>query len=69
MAITSQVGDPLRLGEFLVRDWQAAGLMKPSAVKAAITTIEAKLVRRRLGRLSPYDLGQLERSLRKLLGL
>ena len=41
MAVTSQVGGALRLGEFIIRDWQAAGLLKPSAVKAAIATIEA----------------------------
>lgn len=69
MAVTSQVRGPLKLGEFLIRDWQAAGLLKPSAVKAAIATVEAKLVRRRLGRLSDYDLEQLKRSLRGLLGL
>jgi len=69
MAITSQVGAPLKLGEFLIRDWQSAGLLKPSAVKAAIATIEARLVRRRLGCLSDYDLEQLNRSLRGLLGL
>lgn len=69
MAITSQVGGPLKLGEFLIRDWQSAGLLKPSGVKAAITTIEAKLVRRQLGRLSDYDLKQLNSSLRELLGL
>jgi len=69
MAITSQVGEPLRLGEFLIRDWRPAGLLKPSAVKAAIATIEAKLVRRRLGHLSDYGLEQLKGSLRELLGL
>ena len=69
MAITSQVGTSLRSGEFLMRDWQTAGLLKPSAVKAAIATIEAKLARRRLGCLSAYDLQQLDRSLRDLLGV
>ena len=69
MAITSQIGGVLRLGEFLIRDWQPAGLLKPSAVKAAITTIEAKLIRRRLGRLLVHDLQQLDISLRKLLSL
>jgi len=69
MAITSQVGAPLKLGEFLIRDWQSAGFLKPSAVKAAISTIEIKLVRRQLGCLSDYDLRQLNSSLRGLLGL
>ena len=69
MAITSQVGGPLRVGEFLIRDWRLAGLLKSSAVKAAIATIEAKLVRRKLGHLSDYDLGQLGKALHQLLGL
>ena len=72
MAVTSQVRGPLKLGEFVNRDWrdwQAAGLIKPSAVKAAITTVETKLVRRRLGHLSDYDLEQLKRTLQVLLGL
>jgi mRNA interferase MazF len=69
MAVTSQIRGPLKLCEFLIRDWQAAGLLKPSAVKAAIAMVEAKLVRRRLGRISDYDLEQLKGSLRELLGL
>jgi mRNA interferase MazF len=69
MAVTSQVKSPLKFGEFLIRDWQVAGLLKPSAVKPAIATIEAKLVRRQLGRLSDYDLAQLKGSLQQLLGL
>jgi len=69
MAITSQIVAPLRLGEFLIRDWRAAGLITPSAIKAAISTIEKKLVRRPLGCLSTRDLEQLGNSLRGLLGL
>ena len=69
MAITSQIGAPLKLGEFLIRDWRSAGLIKPSAIKAAISTIEVKLVRRRLGCLSDFDLEQLNSYLRGLLDL
>jgi mRNA interferase MazF len=69
MASTSQIGTSQKPGEFPIRDWQPAGLLKPSAVKAAIATIEAKLVRRKLGCLSNYDLQQLTKSLRELLSL
>ena len=70
MGVTSQVREGrLKLGEFLIRDWRVAGLLKPSAVKAAIATIEANLIRRRLGHLSDHDLEQLKRSLQELLGL
>lgn len=69
MVITTQISGPSGLGEFLIRDWKSAGLIKPSAVKAAISTLEASLVRRQLGRLSDYDLVQLNKSLRDLLGV
>ncbi len=69
MAVTSQIQGPLKLGEFIIQDWQAAGLLKPSAVKAAITTVEASLVRRRLGHFSVHDIEQLDNALRVLLGL
>jgi hypothetical protein len=45
------------------------GILKPSAVKAAITTVEARLVRRRLGHFSEYDLEQLKKMLQTFLGL
>jgi mRNA interferase MazF len=44
MAITGQTRSHIGIGEFLIEDWQGAGLLKPSAVKSAISTIEQKLV-------------------------
>jgi mRNA interferase MazF len=69
MAVTSQIQGPLKVGEFIIHDWQAAGLLKPSAVKAAIATVEMSLVRRRLGHISVHDIEQLDKALRSLLGL
>src|SRR4030065_1205551 len=43
MAITGQIRDHIGIGEFLIEDWQGAGLLKPSAVKSAISTIEQRL--------------------------
>ena len=34
------------LGEVQVKDWQSAGLIKPSVVKPVVTTIEHTLVTR-----------------------
>jgi len=45
MAVTSQIKPTAILGEVIVQDWQAAGLLKPSAIKPVITTIEKPLVR------------------------
>lgn len=63
MAVTSQVRSPPAFGEAPVRDWQAAGLLKPSVVKPVIATLEQPLVRKILGRLSAHD----QRALREIL--
>lgn len=55
MAITSQVRSPPAFGESAVRDWQAAGLLKPSVIKPVLATLEQRLVRKTLGRLSETE--------------
>ncbi len=69
MAITGQIRGHIGVGEFLIEDWQGAGLLKPSAVKSAISTIEQKLVMKLLGRLSSKDLSTLEKVLKELFDL
>ena len=69
MAITSQTRNPIGIGEFLIEDWQNAGLLKSSAVKSAISTIEQRLVLKILGKFSPKDLSTLEKALKELLDL
>jgi len=56
-------------GDYLLQDWQSAGLLKPSLVQTKLATIEASLVGRTLGRLSAVDLAAFEQGLRKTLGL
>lgn len=69
MAITSQTTKAYGIGECLIGDWKDAGLLKPSAIKPAISTIEQSLVLRRLGRLSPEDIISMESALMQLLDL
>jgi mRNA interferase MazF len=69
MAITGQTSSYIGIGEFLIEDWQGAGLLKSSAVKSAISTIEQRLVVKSLGRLSSKDLSTLHKALRELLDL
>ena len=69
IAITSKFNEIITAGECIVEDWEGAGLLKPSAIKPAISTIEAKLVIKQLGSLSHRDLTSLEVVLRKLLDL
>lgn len=52
MAITSKIDYILPIGETIRKDWQDAGLLKPSAIKSAISTIEQKLILKKLGHLS-----------------
>jgi mRNA interferase MazF len=69
MAITGQTRSSLGIGEFLIKNWQGAGLLKSSAVKSAISTIEQRLVMKVLGRFSSKDISTLEKSLKELLDL
>jgi len=69
MAITSKLERTTGPEECLIRDWQNAGLLKPSAVKPVIATIRQSLVLRQLGKLSPGDLTATESVVRRLLGL
>ena len=69
MAITSQTTKTYGIGECLIDDWQGAGLLKPSAIKPAISTIEQSLVLKRIGRLSDRDTVSTENTLRQLLDL
>lgn len=68
MAVTSQLKPTAILGEVIVQDWQGAGLLKPSAIKPVITTIEKPLVIRTIGRLQDYDQQALQNALRIMLG-
>ena len=52
MAITRQLRPSLGFGDTPVGRWEAAGLLKPSAVKPEFATLEHGLVLRRLGVLA-----------------
>jgi len=68
MAITSQLKPPSALGDLPVSAWQEAGLLKPSVIKPVMTTVDARLVIKKLGRLSAADCTTLKQVLRELLG-
>lgn len=68
MAITSQVGASGAYGEVIVKDWQAAKLLKPSAIKPILATLEQGLVIKALGKLSQIDAQTLRETLGKIIG-
>jgi len=68
MAITSQVRPQLGFGEALVKDWQGAGLLKPSLLKPIVFTAEKTLIRKTLGRLTPDDQKTLRSVIETIMG-
>jgi mRNA interferase MazF len=68
MAVTSQFRPSPALGEVWLRDWQAAGLLKPSAVKPVFATLEQALIIRQLGTLTAADLVALKNAISRILG-
>lgn len=67
MAVTSQVKPTPGFGEVVLKDWEAAGLLKPSVIKPVITTIDKELVIKRLGRLLERERSALENCLKVIL--
>ena len=68
MAITSQIRTTSFFGEVSINKWQQAGLIKTSAIKPILTTIEKVLVLKQLGQLADEDKKNLSKTLRKILG-
>ncbi len=68
MAVTSQIKPTRLIGEVIIQDWQAASLLKSSAIKPVITTIEKNLVIKHMGRLEEKDRNALEKSMKEILG-
>ena len=68
MAVTSQTRPVGAIGEVQVKDWKGAGPIKPSVIKAVITTIEASLVLRRLGQLNKQDQQALRKAITQIVG-
>jgi mRNA interferase MazF len=67
MAVTSQVHSPSSLGEVRISQWQAAHLLKPSAIKPVFATIEQNLILKRLGALDSSDQAGLRQAIALVL--
>ncbi len=68
-SITSNLHAIAHPGDHRIRDWQAAGLLKPSLAQTKLATVEASVIGRKLGSLTDNDLAAVERGLREALGL
>jgi mRNA interferase MazF len=68
LPLTSKIKS-LLTGEFVLKNWNKAGLNIESAVKRGIYTIHQNLVAQRVGKLTDSDLNDLDHALRQWLGL
>jgi len=68
MAITSQVRSSPTVGEVILKDWQKAALLKPSAIKPVVFTMEKKLILKTLGQLQKSDEKALRNALKEIIG-
>jgi mRNA interferase MazF len=68
MAITSHIRPVSAPGDVWIGQWQAAGLIKPSAVKAVFATLEQRLVIRQLGTLAAGDQEALRQAIAVTIG-
>jgi mRNA interferase MazF len=66
--LTSRTAN-MAAGEFVLAEWQTAGLNLPTAVKRGIYTVHGSLVLKSVGHLSTRDAAKVEQSLRLWLGL
>lgn len=68
MAITSQLRASAAFGEVWLKEWQAAGLLKPSAVKPVVATLERVLIISQLGHLAEGDAEALRAAIADVIG-
>src|SRR5712691_12380029 len=69
VAITSRVAQAAAgVGDVLLQDWRGAGLLKASLIKPVFTTVEQRLILRKLGVLQEKDVLALRTALHRVLG-
>jgi mRNA interferase MazF len=67
-AITSRT-DRILLGDYLINDWEGAGLLFPSVATGIIRTIKQDMIARKLGKMPLPDMKRIEGNMRDALGL
>ena len=67
--VSAQVSKANSILDYVLIDWQASGLLKPSFVRPKIAAIEPSLIVHRVGNLSSRGLLEVDRRLRQAIGL
>ncbi len=68
-SITSNRHAVAHPGDLWIQNWESVGLLKPSLLQTKLATVEATVIRRKLGEIAPEDLKAFEFGLRRALGL
>ena len=68
-AVTSKIAAATGPLDYVLSDWQAANLRYPSALKPVLFTLDPVRVLHRIGALTPSDLTEVDRRLRRALEL
>jgi len=68
LAITSQQRPSASSFDVAVQHWRHAGLIKPSVFKPLVTTVERRLILKKLGQLHADDRRRLSELITKMLG-
>jgi mRNA interferase MazF len=68
MAITSRIRDTSEFGHLVLDNWEGAGLIKPSAIKPVLFSVENALIRKKLGKLAQQDATSLRAILSQIIG-
>ena len=66
--LTSNVTTSTRFWDAPIQHWQKAGLVKPTAIRGVVMTVDEFDVARRMGVLDPVDFEKLEASIAEVLG-
>jgi len=67
--VTSQTSKSNAPTDFLIQDWQSAGLRVPSAFRAFIVTLPRSSVVSTMGTLTPPDLNEVATRVKLAMGL
>ena len=67
-AITSRT-DRMLAGDYLISDWQGAGLLFPSVATGIIRTIKQGMIAKKLGVMPAADMHEIDGKLKLSLGL
>ncbi|WP_425392544.1 type II toxin-antitoxin system PemK/MazF family toxin [Ekhidna sp.] len=53
--ITSQLSGNPKIGDYLIEEWEEAGLPKPSKIRMKLATLSDEIVIKKIGKMTPKD--------------